>query len=144
MPVEPVAIQFTVFCHPEPQGSSRAWMNKKTGRAIVTSDNRKLKPFRQEVTCTARAVLEQQGIAEPMFGKHIPVRLVIDCFFQRPVSISRKRQAHVVKPDWDKLARSVSDSLTGVLYLDDAQIVEGSLRKHYGVPERVIVCCEAV
>jgi crossover junction endodeoxyribonuclease RusA len=43
----------------------------------------------------------------------------------------------VVKPDLDKVIRATCDALTGILYADDAQIVDTSARKHYGSPERV-------
>jgi Holliday junction resolvase RusA-like endonuclease len=45
----------------------------------------------------------------------------------------------VVKPDWDKIARSCSDAMTGIIYLDDAQIVEGHVKKEYGWPERTVI-----
>jgi Holliday junction resolvase RusA-like endonuclease len=44
-----------------------------------------------------------------------------------------------VKPDLSKLVRATEDSFTGLLYADDAQIVETIARKHYGTPERVEV-----
>lgn len=40
------------------------------------------------------------------------------------------------RPDALKLARGVEDALQGVIYRDDAQIVEETLRKEYGTPER--------
>ena len=43
------------------------------------------------------------------------------------------------RPDVLKLARAIEDSLTGVLWHDDSQIVSEHLRKHYGEPARVVV-----
>jgi len=43
------------------------------------------------------------------------------------------------RPDVLKLARAVEDSLTGVIWRDDAQIVEEVLRKFYGEPERTVI-----
>jgi crossover junction endodeoxyribonuclease RusA len=128
-------ITFTVYARPEPQGSSKAFVI--AGRARITSSNTKLKPYRQELTHTAMSTLSDAGIASPMAGKHIPVALTLDFFLARPPSAPKKRKEIVVKPDIDKLMRATIDSLTGIAYLDDAQVVEVSARKHYGVPERV-------
>lgn len=38
------------------------------------------------------------------------------------------------KPDALKLMRGVEDALTGIVYVDDAQIVEETISKHYGDP----------
>ena len=43
------------------------------------------------------------------------------------------------KPDVLKLARLVEDALTGVLFIDDAQIITELIEKHWGEPARVEV-----
>ena len=47
-----MSISFFVPGVPQPQGSSRAFTTK-TGRAYVTSDNAKLKPWREAVRTKA-------------------------------------------------------------------------------------------
>lgn len=134
-------IAFTVYGRAEPQGSSRAWV--KNGKAHVTSANKKLKPWRQMLTQVA--VCEATALGSmPLAGKHIPVRLTLDCYFERPPSIPKKRTHMVVKPDADKLLRAANDALTGVLYADDAQVVDARVRKHYGSPERVEIRMERI
>ena len=136
-------IKFTAYVTPVPQGSMRGFvLPGKWGakpRAILTSDNTKLKPYRGEVTREAMVALGKAGVAEPFAAKHVPVKMVFDFYLQRPASIPKKRQSPTVKPDLDKLIRSSTDAMTGILYADDAQIVELSVRKHYGTPERVEV-----
>jgi Holliday junction resolvase RusA-like endonuclease len=45
-------------------------------------------------------------------------------YLDRPSSISKtKRPYPIVPPDVDKLLRGVQDSLSGVIYEDDAQII---------------------
>jgi Holliday junction resolvase RusA-like endonuclease len=127
-------LSFTVYVHPEPQGSSRAFVNKKTGRAIITSANPKMKPYRQAVTQT---VLEALHGERPFAGKHVPVWISLNFFFQKPPSCPKRRIFPVVKPDVDKLVRATFDALTGALYEDDAQVVELTTSKNYGTPERV-------
>jgi Holliday junction resolvase RusA-like endonuclease len=130
-------LRFTAFVHPEPQGSSKAFII--AGRAHITSANTKLKPFRSEVTRCAIVAAKEANIAIPMAEKHVPVRVSFDCFFNRSESIPKKRLYPSVKPDIDKICRSVLDSLTGVAFYDDGQVVEIEANKHYGSPERVEV-----
>ena len=136
-------IKFTVYATPVPQGSMKGFVLKgKWGakdRAILTSDNSKLKPYRGEVTREAMLALGMAGIEHPLAGKHIPVSMVFDFYLQKPASTPKKRGYPSVKPDVDKICRSTIDALTGLLYADDAQIVELSARKHYGTPERAEV-----
>jgi Holliday junction resolvase RusA-like endonuclease len=136
-------IKFVAYCTPQPQGSMKGFVlpgkNGQKARAILTSDNSKLKPYRSEVTRSAMLALSEAGVAEPFAGKHVPVSLVLDFYLDRPASIPKKRKEMVVRPDLSKLVRSTEDAMTGVLYADDAQVVELSVRKHYGAPERVEV-----
>lgn len=130
-------LKFVAYVHPEPQGSARAFV--RNDRAHVTSDNAKLKPFRSEVTRCALVALAEKGVALPMAVKHTPVTVVLDFYFAKPASVPKKRSFPVVKPDLDKLIRSCLDSLTGVAFHDDAQVIATTARKHYATPERVEV-----
>jgi crossover junction endodeoxyribonuclease RusA len=126
---------FTVYCHPEPQGSSKAFII--AGKARITSNNGKLKPYRQTVTCSVLDELNRQRIDTPVAPKHEPVWLGLRFIFQRPPSAPKRRRLPAVKPDLDKLVRATLDALTGVLYLDDAQVCRLSVAKEYGEIERV-------
>lgn len=143
-----MTITFVVYAKAEPQGSSRGFLLKgKWGakdRVIITSANKKLKPYRQELTELAMVTLSNAGIERPLAGKHTPVSMAMDFYFAKPPSVPKKRRGMVVKPDLDKLIRSSSDALTGILYADDAQIVELTARKHYGTPERVEITVSIV
>ena len=53
-----------------------------------------------------------------------PVELEVMFYLDRPSSVSTvKRPYPTVAPDTDKLLRAVGDSLSGVIYDDDAQII---------------------
>lgn len=134
------SISFVVFCHPEPQGSSKGFPIKRASGKIgvvITSSNSKLKPYRHAVAQVAAIAVRDAGETTPMAPKHFPVKLELDFYFQKPESVSRNRLFPAVKPDVDKLARSSFDALSGILFVDDAQVVEAVIRKHYGTPERV-------
>ena len=135
-------IEFTTFMKPQPQGSSNAYV--RGGRAIVTSANKNLKPYRQRVTRDAIEVAKRVkgswgGIA--LFDERIPVRLTLEFEFVKPKS-AKKRVHMTVKPDCDKLVRGVCDALTGVIYADDSQVVEIIARKRYGATDSVRVVAE--
>ncbi len=145
MIVTDLQIEFTAFVTPQPQGSMKAFVpkvGKWAGRAVLTSTNKNLKSFRQEVAKSALAKRSAMGFYEVMFGKHVPVTVALKFFFDKPES-AKKRVYPVVAPDIDKLVRSVSDSLTGVVFHDDAQIIEIKAEKFYGLPERVEVIVSA-
>jgi len=108
----------------QPKGSTRAFTPKGWTRPIITSANPKSKPWQQLVAEQA------QGVAhEGMFLG--PVSLSMVFHLPRPKSCPKHRVHHVTKPDSDKLARNVCDSLKGVLYQDDASVVELHVRKVY-------------
>lgn len=61
-----------------------------------------------------------------------PVELEIMFYLDRPSSISRTARPYpIVAPDLDKLIRGVGDSLTGVVYEDDAQVIRVLAWKTY-------------
>ena len=141
--IDDQAMNFTVYVKPQPQGSAKAFVTKE-GKAIVTSDNTKLKPYRHTVTAVVRQECIDDGWNMPLIGKHVPVGLTLCFYLDKPPSVSKKRTDCVVKPDIDKLARATLDSLTGVLFADDAQVVRLQASKHYGSPERVEITVEAI
>lgn len=137
-------IAFTVLGRAQPAGSKKAFVNRHTGKVIVTEDAKKSKPWQQQIGDTAlahRHHLEGQLLDGPL---DLDVTFVL----ARPKGHFRTgKNAHLVrdtapprpavKPDTTKLLRAVEDALTGVLWRDDAQVVDQSARKVYGAPERV-------
>lgn len=142
-------VKFVAYGTPQPQGSMKGFVlpgkNGAKSRAILTSDNTKLKPYRGEVTREAMQALRVAGLQEPMAAKHVPVRLEMKFFVSKPESAPKKRLRPTVKPDLSKLIRSTEDALTGILYADDSQVVSyGNSGKFYGSPERVEVTATIV
>jgi Holliday junction resolvase RusA-like endonuclease len=121
-----MALTFTVYGVPQPQGSSRAFVPKGWTRAVVTSANPKNKGWRQLVAEGAsRALADHRG------GFQGPVRLQVSFWLPRPKTLPKGVSQHTKRPDTDKLIRSVNDALTGVVGRDDSQVVEIMARKHY-------------
>jgi len=134
-------IKCTVYGVPQPQGSMRAFIPKGWGRAVITSNSPKLKPWRQQVAASAleaRDTLLGPG-AEVWDG---PISVTIDFFFERPKSVKSERKT--TRPDVDKLLRGVFDALTGILFKDDSQVVKCTATKQFGSPARAEVSVERI
>jgi Holliday junction resolvase RusA-like endonuclease len=124
-------MKFVVYGRPQPQGSTRSFL--RGGKIATTSDNRQLKPWRQQVSDTAFVELG----CMPYAGDGQKA-VVIHChfFFARPKS-AKKRVFPTVKPDLDKCVRAILDALTGIAYRDDSQVVVVVASKNYSARERV-------
>lgn len=133
------SITFTVLGKPEPAGSKRAFVHPVTKRSMVVDANRKAAPWKQQV---AGAALNRATSV-----LHGPVSLDVTFVLARPKGhYGTGRNSSEVKPsappfpatrpDTTKLLRGVEDAITGIVWKDDAQVVEQSARKVYGTPER--------
>lgn len=128
-PVRALAIAFTAFGEPISQGSKKTFIDR-SGNARLIDDNKPgLRVWRREVTKAAKQAMAQQPCARrPLLDGPLAVRLVFT--FNRPKSV--KRTTPSVRPDWDKLARAVNDSITDAkLWADDGRGVEATVRKVY-------------
>lgn len=124
-------VKFTVLGRPQPQGSVRAFM--VGGKPRLTSDNAKLKPWRQDV---GQCALIERIKSADFARKGTAVNVEVFFYLQKPKSAKKSDLIPTRKPDIDKLGRAVLDSLTGILFDDDSQVCDLRLTKAYGVPER--------
>ena len=109
----------TVYGVPAPQGSKR-----HVGRGVMIESSKKVKPWREAVKWAAIEVLVGRGIEGP-------IEVEVDFYFVHPKT-GKRRPAHSVKPDIDKLLRSTFDALTDAgAFEDDSRIVSVQARKHY-------------
>lgn len=132
MPTTGTIVSFTVYGVPMPQGSMRSFVPKGATRAIITSDNKKLKPWRQEISLTALVAM-RDTLPAP---REVGIEIYVDFFFDKPKSTSKKVIHKTTKPDLDKLLRGVLDALTGVAYVDDSQVIRSGQSKQFGSPAR--------
>jgi crossover junction endodeoxyribonuclease RusA len=135
-------ISFTVYDKAEPQGSMRGF-NTRVGIRL-TSDNKKLKLYRHNITQIARMEMSKANLLEPMAAKHVPVEVWMEFTFVRPPSVSKRRLWPTVKPDIDKLERAVFDALKGVVFADDCQPVLVHKKKCYGPVEQIYISARIV
>lgn len=79
--------------------------------------------------------------------KDKPLKMNIDVFMLIPASYSKEKKTKalenklrpIVKPDCDNIAKNINDSLNGILYPDDKQIVSLTVNKFYSDSEYVKV-----
>ena len=132
-------VSFWVAGIPIPQGSMKAFV--VAGKARITSDNHRLKSWRNDVAAAAQAASHAGPTASP-------VRVRAAFTFQRPKghfgsgrnALAVKASApayHTVKPDADKLARALLDAGTGILWRDDCQVVQLEVTKGYSHEQAV-------
>ena len=124
-------VAFDVAGLPVPQGNLRAGLI--AGRARIINSGPKFGPlhaWRGAIATEARAATH-----ELLAG---PVEVRVTFRLPRPAGHSGKRGLlasapafPVRKPDADKLGRALLDALTGVVFLDDAQVVDLVVRKRY-------------
>jgi len=149
----PQVIEFFVPGLPKTAGSKRVFLNKKTGRPMVTdTSGKKGKDWRIDI---------QRAAWQAYDGPPLIVPLSVTLAFRLPrpkahygtgknaaVLKESAPRRHIVRPDIDKLSRAVLDALKGVVWRDDAQVWAKSAMKGYadGEPPGVRVqvrCAEA-
>lgn len=121
-------LHFWVNGIPKPQGSKRAFQHPSTRRIVMTeSAGAALKDWRYDVKATAAIQMAGRPLVSQPQGVHLSVHFVMP----RPTSLPKTKAtpACVKKPDLDKLIRAVCDSLKGVVYADDSQVISMSLQK---------------
>lgn len=133
-------LTFTVYGVPQPQGSARAFMPKGARFPVVTSDNPKLKPWRQEITAVALMEMKKQKL---QLLATAPVYIDVAFYFLKPKSAKKDAIWKTTKPDFDKLIRGLCDGLTGVVFRDDAQVCQCFVTKKFGEPSRTQVVITA-
>ena len=86
-------------------------------------------------------------------GQHLgsgPIGIEVSVFYKIPKSFSKKKRqmaidrelAPTVKPDCDNVLKIICDSLNGIAYDDDKQIVHAVVNKYYAEQPRVLVAID--
>jgi len=136
-------VSFVVYSRAAPQGSK-----SYIGNGVMVESSKRVKPFRADVRKAAESVALPPGW--PMAA---PMRVGFRFHFARPKTHFRRDGIRLAKSapeeatshglgDLEKLARSVNDALSGVLFNDDRQVVEMHLAKAYDSEDLVIISVE--
>ena len=125
-------VSFNVRGVPAPGGSKRA-IRTRSGKIVLIDACKRNKGWRTLVAVAAREALDGAGVLQP------PLALFIEFRMPRPKSHygsdgtvkAGAPWVPTVRPDATKLLRSTEDALTGIVWSDDAQIVEQYVSKAY-------------
>jgi Holliday junction resolvase RusA-like endonuclease len=127
-------VKFFVPGIPATAGSKNAFRTK-TGKIVMAPANKRQKPWMSHVANCALDHCTKQII----FGA---AALCVTFILPRPIShygtgknrsklkLSAPRYP-ITKPDLTKLLRAAEDALKGILWRDDSQVVQQSVRKEY-------------
>lgn len=108
---------------PRPQGSKKSFGR---GRMVEVSEH--VGPWRERVALFAHNAWAHQ----PLIERLVPVKTVLEFVMPRPASAPKRSTPSMIRqPDCDKLLRAVDDALTGVIWIDDAQVVNSHQVKRY-------------
>lgn len=130
-----MAISFSVPGDPVPQPRPRVSTRGGFARAYVPRQHA-VHPYRDAIAAAARAAGAQPHSE--------PCEVVIDFVFGRPKSHLRKSGVKPDAPRWpradlDNTTKAVLDSLNGVAWVDDAQVVRLVVSKGYETEGRTTV-----
>lgn len=132
----PPAFRLFVAGVPAPGGSKRAFAHRTTGRVIVLDDCKRNKGWRQHVAAEARRAFAGPKLTGPLevWATFVVPRPRDHLGTGRNAdAVKAKAPRHPTKkPDLTKLWRAFEDALTGVVWVDDAQIVSQRVTKAYG------------
>ena len=125
----------------EPRGKGRPRFVRATGHAFTPATTRNYEAALRNAAADAMAG------APPIEG---PVRVLVRAYMQIPASWSKKKHEEAMlgivrptgRPDWENIAKML-DAFNTVVWRDDAQVVEGSITKHYDQRPRLVVKVEA-
>lgn len=144
-------LAFQVVGHPEPAGSKRAVPNSRDWRVRpgvtwkVLDDNPKSDAWKKLVAQSAKNAQLARRIGRlegPLYVQMTFHRLRPKAHLKTDGSLNAeggRNEYPTTKPDVLKLARAVEDAMTGIVYVDDAQIVSENLMKRYSDREGVEV-----
>lgn len=108
---------------PVAKGRPRFW----NGRAVTP---KKTRDFEKLIKTLAK----QEYRADPLEG---PLSMHVVFYIKRPKTV--KREFPTIRPDLTNMVKSLEDSLNGVVYIDDSQIVDMSIHKRYSDQAQIIV-----
>lgn len=137
-------VRFTVLGEPKGKGRPRATVSGGYAKVYTPKDT---------VMYENLVRLEyRQQCGDYMFPEGAVLDMRIAAFYSIPKSASKKKRKQmedgsirpVKKPDMDNVVKSIADSLNGVAYRDDTQIVDCAVRKFYSDKPRVVITIKEI
>ena len=132
-------VRFTVLGIPKAKGRPRVSMVNGFARAYTPKDTIMYENLVRYAY--------QSDVGTKMTGC---IKADIKAYFPIPKSVSKKKRQEMEtektyydkKPDSDNLGKTILDSINGIAYDDDKQIIDMRVRKYYGTPRVEVVLTE--
>ena len=109
---------------PKPKGSWNPIISRSTGRVFLKA------PTNTKIWLDHASHEIKRLWLGPLISD--PVRVDLDFFLPKPKLLKRLFPVGRRDGDLDKQMRSILDVMTGVVYVDDSQVVDSCLSKRYG------------
>jgi Holliday junction resolvase RusA-like endonuclease len=127
-------------------GYALPWKRQGASGKFRWSDSRKMADHKHLIVIAARRAY---GGRKPLTG---PVRLSVAIFRAMPKAFSRKKRAEAIsgllrpdkRPDGSNQLKLIEDALNGVVWNDDAQVVDLQVSKFYAEEERTEIWIESM
>lgn len=127
-----MSLYFVVDGPPTPKGRPRF---SRVGNFTKTYTPKKTKNYEDKVRQSAQQAMNGHEPLETPIAIQMTIKLPV------PKSYSKKRTSDclnkfempIKRPDWDNVAKAITDAINGVVYVDDCQIVSASVHKMYGL-----------
>jgi Holliday junction resolvase RusA-like endonuclease len=120
------ALMFTVPWPPVPTGRARA--------AVVAGRARIYQPSKTQAAQAALRAHVAAELGDDWQPLDVPLLLAVTAYLPMPSSMPKSRRETALpskRPDVDNLARTLLDALSGLVWSDDARIVNLNIRKRY-------------
>lgn len=124
----------------EPMAQSRPRFARR-GRGVVAYEKKEMKIWRAECSRLIKEAFDSEELIE------CPLKIDAAFYIQPPNYISSKKklkeklEAEEIfcskKPDIDNYLKALLDSMTGIVFKDDGQVVECRARKLYSLRPRI-------
>lgn len=110
-------------------GKQRHRLDRRNARMYTPTETLRAE---RAIATACREAMAEAGIQPLPFGPHEPVILNVDAY--RPLPESRPKRVRsepdTYKPDGDNEGKLVMDALNGLVWADDAQVVDLHVVKH--------------
>jgi Holliday junction resolvase RusA-like endonuclease len=138
------ALVITIRGKAEAAGSKRGFV--RGGRVQIVDANPNAKSWKAQVRDTAAEALARAGrmplIPGPLFLDVVEYRVRPQGHYTTTGNLSaegRRKPFPTSAPDRGKTLRALEDALSGVLYFDDSQVVDGRVAKRWGSAAQTVV-----
>src|SRR5215475_9432865 len=129
-------------------GEPRGKGSVRSRIATARSGHQFVATYTDEQTRSYESILRSEA-ALAMRGRvpfNGPLRVLVCAFMSLPESWPEKKRnaallgyhRPIVKPDWENIAKTL-DAFTGIVWVDDKQIVSGLVEKYYAATPRLVV-----